>query len=208
MTHYNLVHKFIPMPQAMRLPDAKAAVDKEWKKLEPIPAWKLRKVKSKKEVILEARRDKRESPFVTLNDMCRLKNAALEPTLQKYNGRVLLREGIVKDDSGTYEVLTEQGSSASQMTAAKVMDAIAILPDCHGQAADAVSAYTQVKLEDASRVLKIPKPESLDVWIRLTRHKWPKFRANIEDPVVALYCFCECVFVHRKTRMILTGLRG
>ena len=31
MTHYNLVHKFIPMPQAMKTPDAKAAVEKEWK---------------------------------------------------------------------------------------------------------------------------------------------------------------------------------
>ena len=30
--HYNLVHKFIPMPQAMKIPDAKAAVDKEWEK--------------------------------------------------------------------------------------------------------------------------------------------------------------------------------
>ena len=30
LSHYNLVHKFIPMPQAMKIPDAKAAVDKEW----------------------------------------------------------------------------------------------------------------------------------------------------------------------------------
>ena len=29
---HNLVHKFIPMPQVMKIPDAKAAVDKEWKK--------------------------------------------------------------------------------------------------------------------------------------------------------------------------------
>ena len=29
--HYNLVHKFILMPQAMKIPAAKAAVDKEWK---------------------------------------------------------------------------------------------------------------------------------------------------------------------------------
>ena len=27
----NLVHKFIPMPKAMKIPDAKAAVDKEWR---------------------------------------------------------------------------------------------------------------------------------------------------------------------------------
>ena len=37
MTHYNLVHKFIPMRQAMKTPDAKAAADKEWDELEMIP---------------------------------------------------------------------------------------------------------------------------------------------------------------------------
>ena len=31
LQHYNLVHKFIPMPYAMKIPAAKAAVDKEWK---------------------------------------------------------------------------------------------------------------------------------------------------------------------------------
>ena len=51
MSHYNLVHKLIPMPQAMKVLDEKAAVDKEWKKLDTIPAWDLGNVKSKKEVI-------------------------------------------------------------------------------------------------------------------------------------------------------------
>ena len=35
LQHYNLVHKFIPMPQAMKIPAAKAAVDKgreNWRK--------------------------------------------------------------------------------------------------------------------------------------------------------------------------------
>ena len=36
LQHYNLVHKFIPMPQAMKIPTAKAAVDKEWEKLKKI----------------------------------------------------------------------------------------------------------------------------------------------------------------------------
>ena len=63
MTHLNLVCKFIPMPQAMKNPDAKAAVDKEWKKLETIPVWQLEKVKIKKEVILAAQRDKKKSPL-------------------------------------------------------------------------------------------------------------------------------------------------
>ena len=29
-SHYNLVHKFIPMSEAMKIPDAKAAVNKQW----------------------------------------------------------------------------------------------------------------------------------------------------------------------------------
>ena len=40
---------------------------------------------------------------------------------QKYKGRVVLRGDIVKDDFGSYAVFAEQGSSASQMTAAKVI---------------------------------------------------------------------------------------
>ena len=51
--------------------------------------------------------------------------------------------------------MKKQSSSASQMTA--------------GQAANAVFAYTQVKLEDAPRLLRIPKLECPDVWIRLPR---------------------------------------
>ena len=45
LQHYNLVHKFILMPQAMKIPAAKAAVDKEWEKLEKISAWNLTKVR-------------------------------------------------------------------------------------------------------------------------------------------------------------------
>ena len=82
-------------------------------------------------------------------DMCHLKNAELEAKHQKYKGRVVFRGDIVKDDSGAYAVSTEQGSSASQMTAAKVVDIISRLPGCAGQAADAVSAFILVKMEDA-----------------------------------------------------------
>ena len=39
LQHYSLVFKFIPMLQAMKIPAGKAAVDKEWQKLEMIPAW-------------------------------------------------------------------------------------------------------------------------------------------------------------------------
>ena len=157
LQHYNLVHKFIPMPQAMKIPAAKAAVDKEWEKLEKISAWNLTKVKSKKKVIDEARTAGATVHFASLMDICHLKNAELEAKHQKYKGRVVLRGDIVKDDSGSYAVFTEQGSSASQMTAAKIMDIISRLPGFDGQAADAVSAYPQVKMEDAHKLLKNSK---------------------------------------------------
>ena len=100
---------------------------------------------------------------------------------QKHKGRVVLRGDIVKDNSGSYAVFIKQGSSASQMTAAKIMDIISRLPGCDGQAADAVSAKTQMKMEDASKLLKIHKSECPDIWIRLPRHKWPKSWSSMED---------------------------
>ena len=92
----------------------------------------------------------------------------------------------MKDDSGSYAVFTEQGSSASQMTAAKVMDIISRPLGCAGQAANAVSAYTQVKMEDAPTLFKIPKSECPDIWIRLPKHKWSKSWSSMEDPLVPL----------------------
>ena len=89
--------------------------------------------------------------------ICHVKNAELEPQFQKYKGRVVLRGDTVKDDSGAFAVFTEQGSSASQMMGAKVMDIIARLPDCDGQASDAVSAFSPVKMEDAPRLLQNSK---------------------------------------------------
>ena len=99
LQHYNLVHKFIPMPQAMKNPAAKAAVDTEWEQFEKISASNLTKVRSKKEVIDEARTSGAKVHFVSLMDICHLKNVKLEAKHQKYKGRVVLRGDIVKDDS-------------------------------------------------------------------------------------------------------------
>ena len=100
-------------------------------------------------VIDEARNKGRKVHFASLMDLCHLEMSEVELQYQKYKGRVVFRGDIIKDDFGSYAVFSEQGSSASQMTAAKVMDIIPRLPGCAGQAADAVSAYTKVKMEDA-----------------------------------------------------------
>ena len=100
---------------------------------------------------------------------------------------------MVKEDCGPYAVFTEQGSSASQMTAAKIMDVTARQPGCAGQAADAVSACTQVKMEDAPRLLPIPQSECSDVWIRLPRHNWPTSLGKMHIPWNLLNEMCTVI---------------
>ena len=144
LQHYYLVHKFSYASSFENL-YSKSSGGQEMGKLEKIAAWNLSEVRSKKEVVDEARTSGATIHFPSLMDICHLKNAELEAKQKKNKGRVVPRGDIVKDDSGSNAVFTEQGSSVSQMTAAKIMDIISRLPGCDGQAADAVSAKTQAK---------------------------------------------------------------
>ena len=83
LSHYNLVHRPIPIHHAITIPDAKAAVDREWEKLEKLPAWQVTQVKSKKEVIGKAQKDGRTVHIATLMDLCHLKKTELQPKFQK-----------------------------------------------------------------------------------------------------------------------------
>ena len=68
------------MPQAMKIPAAKAAVDKEWKNWGKFRRGTFTKVRSKKEVIDEARTNAAKVHFASLMDLCHLKNVELETT--------------------------------------------------------------------------------------------------------------------------------
>ena len=100
LQHYNLIHKFIPMPQATKIPVEKAAVDKESEKLEKISAWNLTKDRNKKEVIDEAWTSGAKIHFASLMEICHLKNVELEAKHQKYKGRVVLRIILSKTTQG------------------------------------------------------------------------------------------------------------
>ena len=91
--------------------------------------------------------------------LCFLKHAELGEALRKYKGRVALRGDNIKDKEGYQAVFTEQGASASQMVGAKTLDACARMPGMAGSAADAISAYTQVKTEWARDLLQLNEKE-------------------------------------------------
>ena len=97
-------------------PGCERAVDKEWNKLETIPARQLNTVKSEKEVILEAQREKK-SPLCYNDGHLSSQKMELESNFHKCKSRLVLRRDIVKDDSGAHAVFTEQGLSAFQLTA-------------------------------------------------------------------------------------------
>ena len=80
------------------------------------------KVRNKSDVINEAGKECRKVHFASLMDICHLKNAELGTKQQK--SKVVLRGDIVKDDSGSYAIFAEQGSSASQIMIS--------YPDCQG----------------------------------------------------------------------------
>ena len=110
-------------------------------------------------MIEQAQKEGTTVHFATLMDWCHFQKKKKTPIgrhVPKYTeGRVVLRGDVVEDDCGSCEVFTVQGSSASHMSGASVLDVISRLPGCAGQASDAVSANAQVKLEDAPRLKNI-----------------------------------------------------
>ena len=161
LSRFNLVHKFIPMPRAMKIPDANVAAEKNWKTRENT----VMAADVSQEQKWGDRWNKDQGPYCSF--------CVVSGSLSSQEFRVGTTIPQIQRSSCTprrhcegwfrsYAVFTEQGSSASQMTAAEVMD-VSRLPGCAGQAADVVSASTQLKMEDAPSLLKIPKSECPDI---------------------------------------------
>ena len=65
VNHCNWVHKLILVPQAMKIPGAKAALDKDWEQLEKLPVWQIDKVKSKRKMFFwKHKKRKGKSPLL------------------------------------------------------------------------------------------------------------------------------------------------
>ena len=114
LQHYNLVHKFYSYASSYENSCSKSSGGQGMEKLEKISAWNLTKVRSKKEVIEEARTAGATVHFTSLMDVCHFKNAELDAKTPKIKKVKLYCGDIVKDDLVSYAVFTEQGSSASQ----------------------------------------------------------------------------------------------
>jgi len=120
-----------------------------------------------------------------LRTLCHEKHAELflPEERKQFKGRIVFRGDDVRDAEGYLAVFSEQGTSASHLEAAKMMDALARLsvdpddlPDsgdarasqvfgddivfdgeCDGEDADAIGAYTQAFLGGPLTWITIPK---------------------------------------------------
>ena len=137
-------------------------------------AWQESIVKSESQVIDEARKECKNSSCCKAHGcMSPQKPKTGKGGVQKMKkGRVVLRGEVVKDDSGSHAVFTEQRSSASHMTAAKVLGVISRLPGCAGQASD------------APKLWGLPESECPSIWSPLPRSRCPKSWDKIQDAVV------------------------
>ena len=94
----------------------------------------------------------------------------------------------MKDESGSYAVYTpkKDGSSASQNDSRQNHGYYLRIARLRWTSSRrSISLYPRNK-EDAHQLLKNPKSECPDIWIRLPRHKWPKSWSSMEDSVVPL----------------------
>ena len=107
------MHKPVPIDKAMKIPAARAAIDKEWDKLDNKPAWLFETVRSKRQVVEDAIRNKSQIHLGSVMVLCHLKNAQLGEEFWSYKGRIVFRGDCVKDENGNFAVFSEQGTSAS-----------------------------------------------------------------------------------------------
>ena len=81
MSLYHLLHLPILFLEAMLIPEAKVAVDKEWNTQKNLPAWQESKV------IEEAQTEGNTVHVATLMDSCHLTSSVSDNKFQKYRGR-------------------------------------------------------------------------------------------------------------------------
>ena len=127
--------------------------------------WSIMKATIGIRISKEAERLGKTIHFGRVFPLCQVKHSKLAAAFQKYKGRVVFSGNDIRDENGVQAVFAEQGASASSMVNGKVLDALARIPGYAGQNADAVKAYTQVRLADFEG--------ETETWVELPQDRWP-----------------------------------
>ena len=157
---------------------ARAALLKEWTKLQKLGCWDELGVREWRKVAAEARANGKTVHVGRIFDICVEKNHEHpeDDPNRKYKGRVVFEGCFVKDQANHWAMFSEATSCPATMAAGKMCDAYGMLPGHALQVSDGESAYTQGKLLGST------------TWVRLPKDQWPEawIDAGFEDPVCPL----------------------
>ena len=124
--------------------------------------------------------------WLTTQQPHHLKNSETKEQFQKYEGRVVLRGGVVKHDYGSFVVFLGAGlvsiTNEDRKRSGRSCQP-SWMSDCLDALDEQVTPYPQtakVKMEDAPMLLKISRFELLE-WKRLPRYNWRKTWQTIEE---------------------------
>jgi len=181
-----LVARKVPIKEAMANAKARAALDKEYKKLEDVAwpdgtgrgCWDYKRVSSARVVREDARRKGETVHFGRIVELCFEKGSELPEgdSERKFKGRDVFLGDQVRDQNHNWAIFDELGSSPPSMEASRVLDAFAMTKGYCSSSSDAVSAYTQAFLKGCA------------TWVVLPRERWPSEWSELgySDPVVPL----------------------
>jgi hypothetical protein len=146
--------------------DALNAVRKEWTMLHE-KVWDVRKVRSKRKVIEEARRNKKVVQFGRVHALCHEKNEELplgHPN-RKFKGRVVFLGNNVVNQDYESAVFADLGNAPSSLESGRLVDAYGASEGCSSQTADAIQAYLQSEMQGDQCWITLPKEaEPGEVW--------------------------------------------
>ena len=171
-----LIARLVPQSEVERTPDAKAAMDKEWKKLVDKACWLTKKAREYKDVIREHQAKGTKARFGRIFEICSQKETKLpdgDPN-KKWKGRSVFQGNRFSDENDHHAIFSELGSSLASMEAGKIEDVFGSQPEYSKQQGDAKQAYTQALFD------------GIETWVRLPRNRWPKEWAGMSDPVCPL----------------------
>ena len=177
-------------------PDAKAGGGtKNWETLKKIAAWQLTKVRNETEVIDEAWNKGRRGSFCVIHGSLSSQECGVRASISKVQRLKLYSEvtlwKMIQDHT---QYLLNKDHQHHKWQSQISWTLFWRLPGCAGQAADAVSAFSQVEMEDARNVIENSK-------VRMSRYLDPSTETQMAQ-IMVQYGRPSCSSWKKSVRVI------
>ena len=215
------VVKAMKLSECRHIPEAMKALQNEWDKLVAKGTWDVDSVREMSEVKQEARRLGTIVHFARLFEIMGMKGYELKKARVEWKARVVVQGNNMTDHESQAAVFQDLSSSASLMSASKLVDIIGMQPGYKVEQADAIQAFPQAELKGTPTWVIIPEHQRPASW---KRFKVPVCRlryALYGHPLAGAYWerHCDCrlkkygfvkvqewdsVYIHPVLKLILT----